>query len=890
MANCNTHIEIHKLPGKTQALRFPKGLSVNFVLLDERKIEDLIVSTIKMSKHIHFYSSENFVDGNWSSFFGWEPISLFAELSTLNVQSLQRELKLKIRKLLFIEDEANKKSEMDGFFQGIQIQLKGYHEKMLKLPEDVNIKEYYISIYARIDQLMVYVIDQIDNTTDTLQLFNDHLFNKQIRNLFGMLTELKLKSKASFQNHINDYPKHSPQYALFLTFLKLFSEAQNEANQFTKRHLDFYYKKILNLEASSAEPDYVHCIVQPQKNLEPFILEKDTILLAGKTDEGLAKYYSTTSNLVVNQAKIHQVFGGFLEKKSTPNQYFFQDFTEQITAGLAWKPFEKHTASQNIGFAFASQLLFLKGGVRKIKINFNDNWINHKYQVLRSNFNFYLTTEKEWLNVNEQISVGLDNKLAIILSADVPPIVPYNPEIHDGVLFDTKLPVLKIVSKEGKMIRETIGSFDLEIEVNNYKDFTLFSEFGEIDHSKTFEAFGPIPKKDASIYFSSNEFFQKKNAVGTFEVTMDDASFNLFDHSQLSTLENGNWQNLGTSNQIFNTSEFKERDLTFGSNPIFNKKSVNGFTRIKFHNHDFDSSNSGVQTYLKTFIAAAKDRDNTNLPYLPVVTEFKFRYTATSANDNTVESYHIHPNGYKKIELKNTLAEIENNGELFIGINNINAGQPLSLLIQVDQGTADPTLETTEVYWDYLSHQNEWIPIDKENFGDETNGLLQSGIVFLKVPDDFQSKGQTIFPDGNFWLRIAVPERTNAVCNLVGLHLQAVKAVLTDYAATKVEFSKHIEPSTISKLLRPKNQIKKIEQPYSSFGGRAKDTDEGFYKRTSERLRHRARAISKWDYETLVLDEFPQVHRVKCLTHFQVKGDIINNTSAGNVTVVPVAS
>jgi hypothetical protein len=35
----------------------------------------------------------------------------------------------------------------------------------------------------------------------------------------------------------------------------------------------------------------------------------------------------------------------------------------------------------------------------------------------------------------------------------------------------------------------------------------------------------------------------------------------------------------------------------------------------------------------------------------------------------------------------------------------------------------------------------------------------------------------------------------------------------------------------------------------------------------SERLRHKNRAITLWDYEHLILQKFPDIHKVKCLNH-----------------------
>lgn len=50
----------------------------------------------------------------------------------------------------------------------------------------------------------------------------------------------------------------------------------------------------------------------------------------------------------------------------------------------------------------------------------------------------------------------------------------------------------------------------------------------------------------------------------------------------------------------------------------------------------------------------------------------------------------------------------------------------------------------------------------------------------------------------------------------------------------------------------------------------------------SERLRHRGRALTPWDYEHLVLEEFPEVHSALCLTADQVPGPRV----PGRVTLV----
>jgi hypothetical protein len=56
-----------------------------------------------------------------------------------------------------------------------------------------------------------------------------------------------------------------------------------------------------------------------------------------------------------------------------------------------------------------------------------------------------------------------------------------------------------------------------------------------------------------------------------------------------------------------------------------------------------------------------------------------------------------------------------------------------------------------------------------------------------------------------------------------------------------------------------------VVQPYSSYGGRAAEAEGMFATRVSERLRHRQRALTAWDYERLVLDHFPEVYKAKCI-------------------------
>jgi len=53
----------------------------------------------------------------------------------------------------------------------------------------------------------------------------------------------------------------------------------------------------------------------------------------------------------------------------------------------------------------------------------------------------------------------------------------------------------------------------------------------------------------------------------------------------------------------------------------------------------------------------------------------------------------------------------------------------------------------------------------------------------------------------------------------------------------------------------------------ASFGGTPPEAPADLNLRAAERLRHRGRCVSAWDYERAVLAAFPEVRKVKCLPH-----------------------
>ena len=119
-----------------------------------------------------------------------------------------------------------------------------------------------------------------------------------------------------------------------------------------------------------------------------------------------------------------------------------------------------------------------------------------------------------------------------------------------------------------------------------------------------------------------------------------------------------------------------------------------------------------------------------------------------------------------------------------------------------------------------------------------------------------------------YWLKVSAIENTASVAEAIAIHPQAAKAtysVVDDGDKNRVEPG--LPPEQIAKPLEPNFNIKKVTQPYASFGGKAPEREALLYKRASEHLRHKGRSIDAFDIEHLVLEAFPSVFKCKCINH-----------------------
>jgi hypothetical protein len=282
-----------------------------------------------------------------------------------------------------------------------------------------------------------------------------------------------------------------------------------------------------------------------------------------------------------------------------------------------------------------------------------------------------------------------------------------------------------------------------------------------------------------------------------------------------------------------------------------------------------------------------------NEPYTPTLQSLSLSYTAqteevavssTSADDFAqldVQFFQIGPfgqmrdHGHQRAQLAFVgdtrvplLPVYEQRGELLLGLADLSAGDSVSVLFQVAEGSANPDVNAQRPEW-FVLCDNYWKRLGAEGVvRDTTNLLLASGVISFVIPQEATTEN-TIMPAGFIWLKAVTKQDPESTCQMVDVVANAVEVqwVMASEDAAAAHLATALPPGSIAKLSTPIAAVTKITQPYASFGGRAREGGDGLRTRAAERLRHKARAITPWDYERLVLEAFPSVYRAKCIPH-----------------------
>lgn len=492
--------------------------------------------------------------------------------------------------------------------------------------------------------------------------------------------------------------------------------------------------------------------------------------------------------------------------------------------------------------------------------------------------------------------------------------------------------------------RYCIDTVGVKVDVTGVRNVIAFNNISRLDPSKPFYPFGSMPTTSSYFALSAPEAVKKN--VDAFRIHMHwgdlprgeegfdghyagyktklkNQSFSV----NIGVLRNGSWQPQSAS-QIQNAKLFSARDKKLKDHQVIDIESVEHFRPIRADLDD-DELNLGLKTrsgFVKLTLAspdigfghqeyplklsetvetnakarAKKKKNLPNPPYTPILNKVSVDYTASSIMSMSAPSgthqekfsekvFRLHPFGAEKVYPNLSGGSVplfksfDHDGSFLLGISASRLKGRLSLYFSLsDDSQRNKSGESIRLQWSYLKSTG-WTQLQADRIiSDGTKGFLCSGVLVLDIPDDARCDNADM-PGSCYWLKVSSNSAFTNFCSLNRVATHAMEFVrstddeaifdsrISDWKKLQWEAMPWIPGlETISQL-----------DPFREIGKNEKRSE--LVTRVSERIRHRARAITSWDHERMILEKFPFVGKVLCLPN---RSRFVEGTVPGNLLII----
>ncbi|MBV8659988.1 MAG: hypothetical protein JO142_19380 [Burkholderiales bacterium] len=495
----------------------------------------------------------------------------------------------------------------------------------------------------------------------------------------------------------------------------------------------------------------------------------------------------------------------------------------------------------------------------------------------------------------------------------------------------------------------------LDVAVSGLRDVVLYNQLGRLDPSKPFHPFGPAPGRSAYLVLGSQELATKSLQALRLNVKwsgLPDGPGGFVEHYhgyggpwsndgfrlRTSVLMDGKWHTGGAQTlPMFrsqqgghhldpaNTLTLPSADLrrwhraippTNGQQFQYDLHSRNGFFRFDltepaggFGHADYASLLTAVLTHnARSKVPKPVPKE----PYTPVIEHLTVDYQASQSlplgqdgqDAGGAAVFQLHPFGLQPIHTAYTtrhpglLPRYASDGNLYIGLECSEPQGALSLFFHLRKEEAAERWREAQpqLQWAVWCDSGWQVLKPFQLLSDGTQGMLCSGIVQLNLPGGMSRQCPQL-PGDAYWIRLSAAWGFDQLAGLYGVHTQAIRAARVKPAGPEEPLAPlaPLPLGTINAAMPSIPGLRTISQVGPSFGRQGADPESLLLIRSAERLRHKQRAVTVWDYERLLLDAFPEVCKVKCFAHHlptrQISGEVLSDSHVhrpGHVLVVVV--
>lgn len=542
--------------------RFAQVLDPSSIKVDGRDNRDRLAFVSSYARLIQYYNHDNQLSGNWQSFFMKDPSILLAHISktdyeryhsrfmlldqglrqppagesesvfinqlcqllkemfaTINqwvrfmelntgVDHLQLFLKKKIRESL---------SGQLALLVALQQRLSSATQQRVSAPDILFYRDFESVWYERAINLSMLASangGSIKPLVAALRRIYHIVFNV-------LMQAVEYATQAFYQTE--DIPTRYPDTALMIVFSRLMASQQDEINKFGSKHLDFYYDRILHQSLRPAQPDQVFVSLKLADGVNSFSLPAGTLFRAGSYPDQTDILFCNEADEELNQAAISSAYTLYYDQSvptaatlylnsiSTPDQVVRNQLQEIVT----WEGFGNASGMQvQQGFAFASPMLLLQGGLRTITINFT---LDVKSLPALADSQYYLSTAAGWFPVTLD-KTSTASTIVIVLQPSDPAIVAFK-EGPDG--YTSPWPMFKMMLGKSADLTSPpcLTEASITVQVDKFTQFSMANDAAPLPSTAPQQIFGAIPELGSHFYVGSNECFAKP--LGSLTLTMN---------------------------------------------------------------------------------------------------------------------------------------------------------------------------------------------------------------------------------------------------------------------------------------------------------------------------------------------------------------------------------
>lgn len=703
-----------------------------------------------------------------------------------------------------------------------------------------------------------------------------------------------LQTIIGIQNNFPDYIKKieecgdtDPSIALLVSYIRNYCNVAERFNASMSALPELYRKDILQPLPQEASHDYAYLIVTPNEDADDFVLSKGTLFAAG-------------DNLTYK----------------TINKELISHMQCEGTMTLSLN--EDNGADCHVGWQIESPLFVMDDGNRTIEIylhptnNTSDSFSQNGLTVVYS-------SQDGWINIDAEPYFSFSQDHFILnIGREMAAPSPCSEDIH-GVT--TEYPVIRILTSPKSEAYNWARNYnftevEIIVSVDEIRNFSFINDLGEVDTTKSFAVFGLQADKGAWFAFGKDELgmknLQEASLMGTWHKLPDTVySFNQ------------RYSDYGVDASNFSVStEYRknERWVEVGKQPLFsyNESGILDSANINISfRHSHTQKNEvpvkdgyfravlqspqigfGSEMYRSLFmermmeISKNKKTDDMSVPQEPCVpylsdVEMSYKAEAKVCFSGEKDNEPDMTNPSEAIRLTRIMEFTDS--ETFPPPPITKTKDSLSLMPDFEYSDmqyfafsrasgknnvrmyADMILPDSKIPFDvahpgqevklkwYYWNGRDWEEINAEYVTlDDTNGLTQSGYVEIAINKEISS--EHLDKEGRFWIRASKTENASACLKLRNVWTNCIKVVDQDC------FKEMLPAGTIQATVDNDERINSVVQPYPSFGGKEAEDDRQYATRLSASFCHRKRSVTQRDYEMILLELFPEVDMVQCIT------------------------